>query len=86
LRNESAGTTPGSIVVTLEFASEQVAFRFERYLKSGSGWAFAKRLFSSTWRPVATSTHRNGNLRDPDDTIKTRAQWRLTPETRLQFG
>jgi hypothetical protein len=31
--------------VTVEFASEQTALRFERYLKSGSGRAFAKRHF-----------------------------------------
>jgi putative endonuclease len=38
---------PWSIVVSMEFASEQAAYRFERYLKSGSGRAFAKRHFSS---------------------------------------
>jgi hypothetical protein len=32
----------------MEFPSEQEAVRFERYLKSGSGRAFAKRHFSST--------------------------------------
>jgi hypothetical protein len=38
-------TVPGA-VVSLEFASEQVAIRFDQYLKSGSGRAFAKRHFS----------------------------------------
>jgi predicted GIY-YIG superfamily endonuclease len=32
-------------VVVLEFPNEQAAIRFERYLKSGSGRAFAKRHF-----------------------------------------
>jgi predicted GIY-YIG superfamily endonuclease len=31
--------------VTIEFSDEQSACRFERYLKSGSGRAFAKRHF-----------------------------------------
>jgi putative endonuclease len=34
-------------VVVLEFPSAQAAERFERYLKTGSGRAFAKRHFSS---------------------------------------
>jgi hypothetical protein len=33
--------------VVIEFCDEGVAIRFERYLKSGSGRAFAKRHFSS---------------------------------------
>ena len=37
---------PWSIVVSLEFPSESAAARFEKYLKSGSGRAFAKRHFS----------------------------------------
>jgi hypothetical protein len=32
-------------MVSVEFPSEQQAGRFERYLKSGSGRAFAKRHF-----------------------------------------
>jgi putative endonuclease len=36
---------PWSIVVSLEFPTETEAVRFERYLKSGSGRAFAKRHF-----------------------------------------
>jgi hypothetical protein len=35
------------LVVQLEFADEQTARRFERYLKSGSGRAFAKRHFGT---------------------------------------
>jgi len=38
---------PWAVVVTLEFPSEVDAARFERYLKSGSGRAFAKRHFGS---------------------------------------
>jgi putative endonuclease len=37
---------PWSVVVAIEFASELAASRFERYLKTGSGRAFAKRHFS----------------------------------------
>ena len=39
---------PWSIVVVLEFPDESAAARFERYLKSGSGRAFAKRHFAPT--------------------------------------
>ena len=39
---------PWSKVVTLEFPTESDAARFEKYLKSGSGRAFAKRHFGST--------------------------------------
>jgi putative endonuclease len=34
---------PWHIDVVVEFADERRAIVFERYLKSGSGWAFAKR-------------------------------------------
>ena len=42
---------PWSIVVSLEFPNESTAARFEKYLKSGSGRAFAKRHFalSNEW-------------------------------------
>jgi putative endonuclease len=36
---------PWSVVVIVEFPDEGAAVRFERYLKSGSGRAFAKRHF-----------------------------------------
>jgi putative endonuclease len=36
---------PWSLVVVTEFPTEQQALRFEQYLKSGSGRAFAKRHF-----------------------------------------
>lgn len=36
---------PWSLRVVMEFAAEQTALRFERYLKSGSGRAFARRHF-----------------------------------------
>ena len=38
---------PWSLVVSMEFATQQAAVRFEKYLKSGSGRAFAKRHFLS---------------------------------------
>ena len=37
---------PWSIIVTIEFPTEAEAVRFEKYLKSGSGRAFAKRHFA----------------------------------------
>jgi putative endonuclease len=37
---------PWELVVSLEFSSEASAVAFERYLKSGSGRAFAKRHFT----------------------------------------
>jgi putative endonuclease len=42
----TARNRPWSVVVSLEFASREAAGRFERYLQSGSGRAFAKRHFS----------------------------------------
>ena len=41
----TARDRPWEVVVVIEFANEQSAVRFERYLKSGSGRAFAKRHF-----------------------------------------
>ena len=38
---------PWSLVVSMEFPTEADALRFERYLKSGSGRAFAKRHFGA---------------------------------------
>jgi putative endonuclease len=36
---------PWRVVVAIEFSTEDEALRFERYLKSSSGRAFAKRHF-----------------------------------------
>jgi putative endonuclease len=38
---------PWSFVVSMEFPTEREAVRFERYLKSGSGRAFAMRHFGA---------------------------------------
>jgi putative endonuclease len=38
---------PWSVVVSMEFPTEQAARRFEKYLKSGSGRAFACRHFGA---------------------------------------
>jgi len=38
---------PWSLVVSIEFPTEREAVRFEHYLKSGSGRAFAKRHFGT---------------------------------------
>jgi len=37
--------TPWGLVVSVQFASEDLASRFERFLKSGSGHVFAKQYF-----------------------------------------
>lgn len=37
---------PWEVTVSMTFSDPQIAERFERYLKSGSGRAFAKRHFS----------------------------------------
>ena len=42
----TASDRPWSLVVSMEFRDEQVARRFEHYLKSGSGRVFAKRHFA----------------------------------------
>ena len=42
---------PWSVVVSIEFADEQTAVRFEKYLKSGSGRAFSKRHFAPESEP-----------------------------------
>jgi predicted GIY-YIG superfamily endonuclease len=39
----TARQKPWEVVVTVEFRAERPAVRFERYLESGSGWAFVKR-------------------------------------------
>jgi predicted GIY-YIG superfamily endonuclease len=36
---------PWKVVVCIEFEDEKRAIQFERYLKSGSGWAFSSRHF-----------------------------------------
>jgi putative endonuclease len=41
----TAHLRPWALVVSLEFANEESALAFERYLKSGSGRAFAKKHF-----------------------------------------
>ena len=42
----TTGHRPWSVLVCIEFRTETVARQFERYLKSGSGRAFAKRHFA----------------------------------------
>lgn len=42
----TARNRPWRVIVSLEFESEAGARQFERYLKFGSGRAFAKRHFS----------------------------------------
>ena len=52
LRAHNAGQNPSTafwrpwlVDVSLEFRTESMAMRFEKYLKSGSGHAFARRHF-----------------------------------------
>jgi putative endonuclease len=45
-RGHTISHRPWSLVVSIEFPTEADATRFERYLKSGSGRAFAKRHFA----------------------------------------
>jgi predicted GIY-YIG superfamily endonuclease len=47
-RGHTVINRPWSLMVSLEFPSEEAAVRFEKYLKSGSGRAFAKRHFGRT--------------------------------------
>jgi predicted GIY-YIG superfamily endonuclease len=41
----TAGWRPWAVDVCIEFRNEEIATRFEKYLKSGSGHEFAKRHF-----------------------------------------
>jgi len=47
---------PWSLVISIEFRDEPTAVAFERYLKSGSGRAFAKRHFA----PLGERAKRDG--------------------------
>ena len=46
-RYGTVSADPWSLVVSFEFPTEREAHRFEKYLKSGSGRAFAKRHFGA---------------------------------------
>ena len=41
----TASCRPWKVILSITFAAEEQAIRFERYLKSGSGAAFARRHF-----------------------------------------
>ena len=43
----TASFRPWIVLAAIEFSTQSAAARFERYLKSGSGRAFAKRHFTS---------------------------------------
>ncbi|MGE5359446.1 MAG: GIY-YIG nuclease family protein [Bacteroidales bacterium] len=45
LSPHTARHRPWRVVVCIEFEDEKRARAFERYLKSGSGWAFSRRHF-----------------------------------------
>ena len=42
-RSHTSSARPWTVVVAIRFADERRAIQFERYLKSGSGAAFARR-------------------------------------------
>lgn len=46
VKGHSAKFKPWTLVVAIEFTNSRTAFAFERYLKSGSGRAFAKKHFA----------------------------------------
>ena len=46
---------PWRVIVLIEFPDEAAAARFERYLKSGSRRAFAKRHFAPATHPTSTN-------------------------------
>jgi predicted GIY-YIG superfamily endonuclease len=50
LSHHTARYKPWRLVVSLEFSDRSTAARFERYLKSGSGRAFARRHFGNDKR------------------------------------
>ena len=54
-RGHTTAGRPWSLLVSLEFSTERTAYRFERYLKSGSGRAFAKRHFAPEVTSKATT-------------------------------
>jgi len=41
----TASARPWKVIVSISFANDKQALRFERYLKSGSGSAFSRRHF-----------------------------------------
>jgi putative endonuclease len=41
----TANNCPWDVIVSVEFKTQEAALEFERYLKTGSGRAFAKRHF-----------------------------------------
>jgi putative endonuclease len=45
LNVHTARNRPWSVIVSVEFRTEEAALEFERYLKTGSGRAFAQRHF-----------------------------------------
>jgi putative endonuclease len=63
----TTGHRPWTPVVVLEFPTEQQAVRFERYLKSGSGRAFARRHFSAGASCAQAGTPQVTGARTPTD-------------------
>ena len=45
LVDHTARARPWHVIVSIEFRTQEAALAFERYLKTGSGRAFAKRHF-----------------------------------------
>jgi len=51
----TASGTPWAIDICIEFRTKQMALKFETYLKSGSGHAFANRHFSEASRTAVVT-------------------------------
>ena len=60
---------PWSLVVSLEFADAAIAARFERYLKTGSGRAFAARHFGDVPQQAIETERNRSEQRARNDDI-----------------
>lgn len=74
---------PWSVVVSLEFRTERLARRFETYLKSGSGRAFAKRHFADSGTPNSCAQRSVDYLRLD---VEGRVDFRMTQEPCEHLG
>ena len=73
---------PWRVIVSIEFPDESTAAHFERYLKSGSGRALAKRHFAPATQPNVDSSERaafldleSNNLHPRSAAAAGRQQW-----------
>lgn len=64
-RGHTVDDRPWSLVVSLEFPTEKAAVRFEKYLKTGSGRAFAKRHFGQVTEQPAVDSQPGSKTEGP---------------------